>query len=127
ASGSKGKSGSNEMQLPDIIKKQEELNEQMKEGSKKGEKQGNKEEEKNSGEDKEGDQKGNKKNGKQKGGEGNNEEGESEQQKEDLNGQLYEIYKEQQQLRNALQDKINKEGKGNSAGSGLLKKMEQVE
>ncbi|GGX19741.1 DUF4175 family protein [Aquimarina muelleri] len=127
ASGSKGKSGSNEMQLPDIIKKQEELNEQMKEGSKKGEKQGNKEGEKNSGEGKEGDQKGNKKNGKQKGGEGNNEEGESEQQKEDLNGQLYEIYKEQQQLRNALQDKINKEGKGNSAGSGLLKKMEQVE
>ena len=127
ASGSKGKSGSNEMQLPDIIKKQEELNEQMKEGSKKGEKQGNKEGQKNSGEGKEGDQKGDQKNGKKKGREGNNGEGESEEQKEDLNGQLYEIYKQQQQLRNALQDKINKEGKGNSAGSNLLHKMEQVE
>ncbi len=48
-------------------------------------------------------------------------------QKEDMNGELYEIYKQQQQLRNALQDKINKEGKGNRIGSSLLRKMEDVE
>lgn len=126
----KGKSGSNEMQLPDIIKKQEELNEQMKEGSEKGEKKGDKDGQKNEGEGQEGNQKGNKnkgKNGSKKDGDENNGEGESEQQKEDLNGQLYEIYKQQQELRNALQDKINKQGKGGSNGSDLLKKMEEVE
>ncbi|WP_062055091.1 DUF4175 family protein [Aquimarina longa] len=142
ASGSKGKNGSNEFQLPDIIKKQEELNKQMSEGAKKGkkegkkegekkgkekgEKKGDKEGEKNSGKGKKGNQKGGKNGNKDDGGNKNGE-GESQMQKENLDGELYEIYKQQQQLRNALQDRIKKEGKGNKIGSGLLRRMEEVE
>ncbi len=143
----KGKSGSssNEFQLPDIIKKQEELNEKMKEGAEKGKKPGKKKgenegegqgqkgdkgEQKDGGKDgKEGTKKNGengKKNGdgtKNGGGEGENEE----EFNEDLNGELYNIYKEQQQLRNALENKIKEEGIDKKIGSGLLKKMEQVE
>ncbi len=131
----KGKSGENEFQLPDIIKKQEELNEQMKEGSEKGKKKGQQkgeENEGNSGDDKEGEsgkngkKKGDKK-GKKNGGESQNGEGESQQQREELNGELYEIYKQQQELRNALQNKIDEEGLEEGVGSDLLKRMEQVE
>ncbi|WP_106793699.1 DUF4175 family protein [Aquimarina sp. Aq78] len=138
ASGSKGKSGSNEFQLPDIIKKQDELNKKMEEGAekgkkkgdKKGEQEGNKQGEKQGKNSKGGGKQGNQKGGKEgnkKNGDGKNGEGESQMQKEDMNGELYEIYKQQQQLRNALQDKIKKEGKGNKIGSSLLRKMEQVE
>ncbi|WP_299259166.1 DUF4175 family protein [uncultured Aquimarina sp.] len=148
----KGKSGSKSkgFQLPDIIKKQEELNEKMKEGTekgkgkKKGEKKGEsggegsgekgengKEGKKGkgksgggeSGDGKDGDGKNGNKNGK----DGKNKEGESEMQKENMNGELYEIYKQQQQLRNALQDKLKQQGIGNRKGSDLLKRMEQVE
>ncbi|WP_271770047.1 DUF4175 family protein [Aquimarina algiphila] len=143
ASGSKGKSGKNEFQLPDIIKKQQELNEKMGEGTEKGKKEGEKKgEEKGegkkgegkegkgeNGEQNKGEGNGNKQgeNGKKKNGNGENGEGESEQLREDLNGELYEIYKQQQELRNALQDKIKEEGIGDKKGSALLKKMEQVE
>ncbi|NNF82103.1 MAG: hypothetical protein HKM99_05120, partial [Flavobacteriaceae bacterium] len=41
-------------------------------------------------------------------------------------GELFEIYKRQQELRNALEDKIGKEGE-NGEGQNLLKKMEEVE
>jgi hypothetical protein len=57
------------------------------------------------------------KEGDQKNGNGNS---------EDLNGELFEIYKQQQELRNQLQDRLSKEGlKGN--GSDLLRKMEGIE
>lgn len=59
-------------------------------------------------------------------GNGNNQEGDGEGYNEDLNGQLYEIYKQQQQLRQQLQDKLSKEGL-NGRGGNLLKQMEQVE
>ncbi len=122
----KGKSGSNEFQLPDIIKKQEELNDKMKDGAEKGNKKGEQKGENNKGKQGEdGEETGNEK-GKKKDGEGQNGEGESEQQ-EDLNGELYEIYKQQQELRNALADKIKKEGKGKGVGSDVLKRMEQIE
>ncbi len=131
----KGKSGENEFQLPDIIKKQEELNEQMEKGMEKGEKKGEKDGEQKGGEnqgssgDKKGQQKGKEKGGEKKGkgsqGEGDGEK--SNQENEDSNGELYEIYKQQQQLRNALADKIKKEGIGKGIGSNLLKRMEQVE
>ncbi len=124
----KGKSGSNEFQLPDIIKKQEELNGKMKEGMEKGEKEGQKSGEQNQGnqgKEKEGNQKGEK--GKKQDGDSGTGEGDSEQQQEDLNGELYEIYKQQQELRNALNEKINKNGKGRKAGSGLLDRMKQIE
>ncbi len=131
----KGKKGNNEFQLPDIIKKQEELNEEMKKGMEKGQKQGQKNGQQNQdgeGENKEGkqgekgDKKGDKK-GKNQDGGSKVGDGEFEQQQEDLNGELYEIYKQQQELRNALQDKIKKEGLDKGLGSGLLKRMEQVE
>lgn len=43
-----------------------------------------------------------------------------------MNGELFEIYKRQQQLRQALQDKLGKEGE-QGQGKDLLKKMEEVE
>jgi hypothetical protein len=99
-------SGTQEMQLPDIIMTQDALNKKMQEGMNKGEE--GKPKEKNEG----------KEQGKQNGnGEENN---------EDTNGLLYEIYQKQQQLRQALQDKIGK-GDGNKDGQNILNKMEEVE
>ncbi|MEW7280481.1 hypothetical protein ABW636_17985 [Aquimarina sp. 2201CG1-2-11] len=146
ASSGKGKSGEGEFQLPDIIKKQEELNDKMEEGSKSGSKQGKQQgegKEKSEGKGKEngsqkGDEKG-KENGGNKGGDkdgknegdgnsgGENGEGKSEMQGEQMNGELYEIYKQQQQLRNALADKIRESGKGRGTGNNLLRRMEEVE
>lgn len=126
---SMGKGGEGDMQLPDIIMSQEELNKMMEEGMKKGEQgkpkegegkqDGKGEKEGEKGKDgKEGDEKGAGDNGKQTGeGEGNN---------EDVNGLLYEIYQQQQQLRQALQDKLSNEGKGGN-GNALVRKMEEIE
>ncbi|HRV53910.1 MAG TPA: hypothetical protein P5264_00105 [Mangrovimonas sp.] len=118
--GKQGQGG--EMQLPDIIMSQEQLNKQMDEGMKKqGEKNegenGEKGDKPNSGENK-GDQQGE---GQQQGGQG-----EGNQFNEDLNGELYEIYKQQQQLRQALQDRLDKQGQGGT-GQNLLKQMEDIE
>ncbi len=138
----KGKGGKNEFQLPDIIKNQEELNEQMGEGMKKqqGQKGGKDQQGKDSKEGSEGSEgkegeegkkgKGSKngkgKRGDQQGGDQNGKNGQN-QGNEDLNGELYEIYKRQVELRNALRDRIKKEGISNKLGSGLLNKMEQIE
>ena len=111
---SPGQGGDGDMQLPDIIMSQEELNKQMEEGLKKSEEGKKSEGEKGN----EGEKKGNKE-GKQQGGEG---EGNS----EDSNGELFRIYQQQQQLRQALEDRLAKEGK-DGVGGNLLKKMEQVE
>ena len=97
------------MQLPDIIKKQEGLADKMKEGMKKGQKPG---------EGKEGD-KG--KEGKQPGSEGQNgEDGEGDAQA------IMEIYKEQKQLRDALQKELEKQGIGGS-GQNALEQIKQIE
>jgi len=129
---SMGKGGQGDMQLPDIIMSQEELNKMMEEGMKKGEKgkpkegegkqEGEGEKQGEKGKDgkngKQGNQKGEGENGKQTGdGQGNN---------EDVNGLLYEIYQQQQQLRQALQDKLSKEGKG-GIGDALVRRMEDIE
>ncbi|TDA71146.1 hypothetical protein E0702_18600, partial [Halomonas marinisediminis] len=45
---------------------------------------------------------------------------------EQMNGEIYRIYQQQQQLRQALQDMLNKKGL-NGAGNNLLKEMEQIE
>jgi hypothetical protein len=121
--------GQGDMQLPDIIMSQEELNKMMEKGMKKGEKGEPKEgegEKEGKGE-KEG-EKG--KEGKQakegeNGGEGEN----GNSNGEGLNGELYEIYQKQQQLRQALKDALDKRGKNGVGGEGekLLKKMEDVE
>ena len=112
-----GKGGEGDMQLPDIIMSQEELNKQMEDGMKKSEEGKKSEGEKGKEGEKEGDQEGKK--GKQQGenGEGNS---------EDSNGELFRIYQQQQQLRQALQDRLAKDGK-EGVGGDLLKKMEQVE
>lgn len=127
---SAGKGGQGDMQLPDIIMSQEELNKMMEEGMKKGEngkpksEGGKKEGEKGEDGDK-GDngEKGNEKGDGQKGNEnGNTGEGTD----DNLNGLLYQIYQQQQELRNALQDKLAKEGKG-ANGESLVRKMEEIE
>ncbi len=115
------------MQLPDMIMSQEQLNKMMEEGLKKGEqgKPKDKDEGKNAGEKgKEG------KSGKDgdKQGEGN--EGkksvEGEGLNDAMNGLLYQIYQQQQELRNALEEKLAKEGnKGN--GNALTRKVEEIE
>ena len=160
-------SGQGEMQLPDIIMSQEELNKQMEEVMKKleegkrpgdgeegekgekGEKEGEKGEEGKKGEKgnqgesgQEGQQGENGKDGKGsegkngkdgKNGKEGNEDGEGEKNdgygeggSEEFNGELYKIYQQQQKLRQALQDKIGKEGSQGNAGD-LIKQMEEVE
>lgn len=114
-----GKGGG--MQLPDIIMSQEELNKQMEEGTKKSEQGKPKDGEgKEKGEGNKGQE------GKGQQGEGGNEQGDGEGSNEDLNGELYEIYQRQQQLRNALQDKLGEAGK-TGQGKQLLDKMEDIE
>ncbi|MDC1464136.1 hypothetical protein N8387_00465 [Polaribacter sp.] len=109
--------------LPDIIKKQGELSDKMKKGREKvkglGRKRG-----KNSM-DKTADGKNAEKPGKK--GEGEKGTG----QNDDLNGELYEIYKKQSQLRRELQTAIKESEKGNNKNSSqikrVLKSMEQLE
>jgi hypothetical protein len=60
------------------------------------------------------------------GSDGKSNEGDGEGDNEDMNGKLYEIYKEQQLLRQQLQDKLSKEGL-NGKGGDLLRKMEDIE
>ena len=133
----KGKGKGGGFSLPDIIKKQGALSEKMKEGMKKGKKSG----------EKKGEGKGGKKSGKKgspgalgKKGEkgkkgsqgnpgGNGTAGKGEN--DNLDGELYEIYKQQSQLRQQLQEAINASEKGSIAKYNSVKKvlktMEQLE
>jgi hypothetical protein len=127
-------------QLPDIIMSQEELNKKMEDGMKKGE-EGKKPKEGDdgkSGEGKEGEKEG--EDGKPKGGkdgksgkegdkkgEGEGKEGEGEGDSEIQNGELFEIYQRQQQLRQALERRLEKDGVKGGLGQKLLKDMEEVE
>ena len=126
----KGQGESRGFQLPDIISKQKSLSEQMKEGmegqkgGEKGKKEGQGQGEgkgegqgEGNGESGEGGQNGNQ--GQQDGKSGN---GNSEQSSE----KLYEIYKQQQMLRQQLEDRLNKEGLKGKGGE-LLREMEGVE
>ena len=118
----KGKKGKSQgFSLPDLIKKQESLSKKMKNGIKKGEKKGKGKE-------------GNKPDNNGKKGEGNkgNKTGKGEgDANDDLNGELYEIFKQQTQLRQELQDalKENEQGKtgGNANEKKALKSMEELE
>ncbi len=129
---SPGQGGGGGFQLPDIIQKQEGLSEKMKEGMKKG-KKGKKREGEGKGEGEgegEGSGDGNGQNGENgRDGQKGNEKGGDKQgngDSEDINGEIFEIYKQQQELRNQLQDRLSREGlKGN--GGNLLKKMEGIE
>lgn len=69
------------------------------------------------------------KNGKGSNGDGNGEEqndGYGEGGREEQNEELFKIYQQQQQLRQALEDRLTKEGKIESAGE-LIKQMEDIE
>ena len=109
----KGKGKGKSFSLPDIIKKQGELMKKMQQGMQK----------KEGGKPKDG------KDGK-KGGEKGKKEGESGEQGEGLNGELYEIYKQQSELRQQLKEALqqNKNGKGgNGNAKKVVKEMEQLE
>ena len=118
----KGKKGKGQgFSLPDLIKKQESLSEKMKDGVKKGEKKGKGKE-------------GNKHDNNGKKGEGNkgNKTGKGEgDANDDLNGELYEIFKQQNQLRQELQDALKENEQGKAGGKAnakkALKSMEELE
>ncbi|AXO80757.1 hypothetical protein DZC78_10300 [Olleya aquimaris] len=149
--------GEGGMPMPDIIISQEALAKQMEQAMKKG-KEGKKGEDGEKGESGEkgeagakgkqgdkgqnGEQGQNGEGGKQgqegsqgKNGQGQNKgEGQGGSQNrqdgfsEDVNGQLFKIYQEQQMLRQALEQRLDKEGLGqNSDARQLLKDMEQIE
>ncbi|MEO6348049.1 MAG: DUF4175 family protein [Aquaticitalea sp.] len=123
-------SGGGGMQLPDIIKSQEELNKEMEESIKKGNDGKSKEGDGKEGEGSEGENGNEKdgKNGKNKGKDGKDgkKEGNGEGSNEEMNGELYQIYQQQQQLRQALENKLGEAGtKGE--GKMLLQKMEDIE
>jgi len=125
------------MQLPDIIKKQDALGEKMKDGMKKGDKPGDKPGEKPG--DKPGDKPGGKESGKSGDGKsGNNgkpgktgKDGKNDSDGEGEDGEgnakaIMEIYKEQRQLREALQKELNKKGLGGN-GQAALEQMKDIE
>ena len=118
----KPSSGKGEMQLPDIMMKQKGLGEKMKDGMKKGKESGKKD-----GEGKEGEsgQKPGQKPG-QSGSGGKEGEGENGENGEGNAKEIMQIYKEQRQLREALQNELNKKGMSGS-GQGALDKMKEIE
>jgi len=130
--------GEDGIPMPDIIMSQEELNEMMKNGMKKsegekpGKKPGEKEGKKPGEKVKKGDK--GKKEGDGDGESGGGEQGEKEGEdgfNENLNGELYKIYQQQQQIRQALEEKLARDKKNGKATSGdakqLIKDMEEVE
>ncbi|MCX7546588.1 DUF4175 family protein [Xanthomarina sp. F1114] len=130
-----GGQGKPEQGLPDIIMSQEELNKQMEDGMKKsqdgkpkedGEEGKEGEKGKDGDKGKSGDKEG--KDGKD-GNSGNDgqQQGEGEgSMSDEMHGELFRIYQQQQEIRRALEEKLAKEGI-NPGNSNLLKQMEQVE
>jgi hypothetical protein len=116
SSGGKPKPGKGSgMQLPDIIKKQGELGDKMKKGMEKGKQPG---EGKKPGDSTKG-------KGSQPGKEKGNEGGENGDGEGDAKATM-DIYKEQKQLREALQEELNKKGLGNN-GQNALEQMKLLE
>ncbi|MGY0425940.1 MAG: DUF4175 family protein, partial [Polaribacter sp.] len=136
----KGKEKGNSFSLPDIIKKQGDLSKKMKDGMKPGQKPGDKK-----GNGKEGQKPGEKgkpggkgKNGKsgkdgkdRKNGETGKNGGKGTGENDDLDGEIYKIYKQQAKLRQQLQEAINQSENGKPSGNGAakraLKTMEELE
>lgn len=106
--------------LQDIIKKQGELSEQMKKGM--GKKKGEGEKGKKEGEGKDG-SKG--ENGKQKNSKNGDKDGGKEpSDSEEMNGEMFKIYQQQQELKNQLRDLLDEKGIKNSR---ILKQMDDIE
>ena len=122
--------------LPDIIKKQGELSEKMKKGREKS-KELSRKLGKNLGEEKGEGRKGEKPGKKEGAGKNINEPNEGglgekgAGQNDDLDGELYEIYKQQSQLRQQLQTAIEESGEGSKKNilevKKVLKSMKQLE
>lgn len=116
-----GQGQDGEDNLPDIIMSQEELNKQMQEGMKKSQ-----EGKPNEGEDGKEGEKGEKEKNDGNQGENGEQQGEGEGGNEELNGELFKIYQQQAKLRQALKDKLGKQGES-GLGRNLLNKMEEIE
>jgi len=120
-------------QLPDIIEQQESLNEKMEQGTKPGA-EGEQGEQQGEGEgDGDGEGEGQGSTGSDgegdsgDGGDGEKEgEGNNNLDSEKMNEMLFEIYKQQQQLRKQLEDRLRQEGLPADARN-LIRQMEQVE
>ncbi len=112
SSSGKGKGSGKSFSLPTLIQGQKGLSQKMKDGIKKGDgEKGKKKGEKG-------------KSGKQgKKGESGQGEGDNEQ----MNGELFQIYQQQNALRRQLQDAIKKGGERNGNAKRALKTMEQLE
>lgn len=131
----KGKKGKGQgFSLPDLIKKQGDLSDRMKNGMKKGVKKGKGKKGEKPGEKGKSGEKGlkGKKGDGGKSGENGNKQGKGAGgSNDDLDGELYEIFKQQSQLRQELQNAIkeseNGKSGGNSAAKKALKTMEQLE
>lgn len=137
---SPGKGSGSGKQLPDIIQKQEGLAGKMKEGMKPGDKPGSKPGEKpgdgKEGKDGKSGEKPGGKEGKGKEGKdgksgsggsgGGKEDGENGQDSENDAKAIMEIYKQQQQLREDLQNELNKQGLGGQ-GQGTIDQMKMIE
>ena len=108
----KGKGKGSGMQLPDIIKKQESLSKKLEKGMKPGSKPG----------DKPGNSPGGKPSPDGKAGA----EGDGGKDGEGNAGEIMQIYQEQKQLREALQQELNQKGLGGS-GQNVLDQMKQLE
>jgi len=113
----KGKGKGESFSLPDIIQQQSDLMKKMKEGMKK---KGNEEKPKEGEDGKKGE------GGKPKDGKGEKDGGKNGKGGEDLDGELYQIYKEQAQLRQQLQDAL-KEGTGGGGDAKTKKALKQME
>lgn len=109
SSSGKGKGQGKSFSLPDLIQKQQGLSQQMQKGMEKGKKGQEKD-------GKEGD-----KGKQQQQGQGKN------QGNEELNGELFQIYQQQQALRQQLEDAIKEGGEGAGDAKKALKTMEQLE
>ena len=124
ASGSGGgKSGGKGFQLPDIIKKQGELSQQMKQAMKKGQqgKQG-KGEGGSKGEGKSSGKGGERGSGKSSNGKGQRGAG---GYGEEMSKEIFEIYKQQEVLRQQLKDRLAEDG-FTPAEKGILNEMEEM-
>lgn len=133
---SPGKGSGSGDQLPDIIQKQGDLAEKLKKGMDKGKKPGDGKEgnEGKQGQGKEGgDKPGGKngngekgENGARSGGGQGGKDGENIEDGENNAQQIMQIYKEQQQLREALQNELSKQGVGGQ-GQNTIDQMKQLE
>ena len=123
----KGKKGKG-FSLPDLIKKQGELSKKMEKGMKPGQKSDGS---KGDGKDGKKGEKGKKGKGDKPGESSENAGGGREKTEDDLDGEIYEIFKQQSLLRQELQEQINQSENGNSGMNAqarkALRQMEDLE